>query len=212
MSKMSEKRNVDKWLDYTIEHSLIHCDMMVSPSPNTVTLALVIRGKCHVIRSGVAREVAERAIYVREAADEAVEYYTNYTGVFEQLAVHLNTKALFATTMRVDNLVEQRFEHAMLSALSSTISVDDIASMCCMSLSTFKRHFNTRYDISPHRWIQDVRLTLAYEILSTSDVSAEYAARLCGFNSSSYFISMFKTRYGITPSCVRQIARLKSNE
>lgn len=194
-------------LDYTIEHSVNHRDMVVLPVAGVVTIAIVIRGRCRIVRGNDVREVAESAVYLRDSDDEVVEYITSCTGVFEQVAVHINTKRLFATDCYVDGAMECRFEHAILRALTSTMPIDEVASECCMSLSTFKRHFRTRFKMSPHRWILDIRLQLAHEILSQYNISTEHVARMCSFSNISYFISIFRAKFGITPSCVRQMSR-----
>lgn len=196
-----------KRVEFSVEHSINHRDMVVSSNSEFTTIAYVIRGQCRVMRGGVAHHVPELSFYLREVHDEVVEYMTNSVGVFEQVAIHINTKSLFATDVRVDNDMERRFEHALLVALSSVMPIEEVASMCCMSLSTFKRHFRARFQMSPHRWIQSVRLRVAYEVVTTCDISTEHVARICGFSNVSYFTAMFRTAFGITPACARQMSR-----
>ena len=198
---------ISKRMDFSVEHSINHRDMVVSSSSEFSTIAYVIRGQCRVLRGGEARHIPELSFYLRESHDETVEYITNSVGVFEQVAIHINTKALFATDVHVDSDVERRFEHALLVALSSMMPIDEVASLCCMSLSTFKRHFRARFQMSPHRWIQSVRLRVAYEIITTCDISTEHISRMCGFSNVSYFTAMFRLTFGITPACARQMSR-----
>jgi AraC-like DNA-binding protein len=184
-----------KRADFNIEHSINHSDMVVSNSSEGSTIAYVIRGQCRVMRGGVVQSVPELSFYLRESKDETIEYITNSVGVFEQVAIHINTKSLFATDMRVDNDIERRFEHALLVALSSVMPMDEVASMCCMSLSTFKRHFRARFQMSPHRWIQSIRMRVAYELVTTCDISIEHIARMCSFSNVSYFTSIFRNTF-----------------
>ena len=207
MGNILDIEDVSKRMDFNVEHSINHRDMVVSGLSDCSTIAYVIRGRCRIMRGGVMRNIPEMSFYLRESNDEAIEYITNSVGVFEQIAIHINTKALFATDIRVDSDVERRFEHAMLMALSSVMPIDEVASLCCMSLSTFKRHFRARFQMSPHRWIQSIRLRVAYELVTTCDISIEHIARMCGFSNVSYFTSMFRTTFGITPACARQMAR-----
>lgn len=196
-----------KRIDFNIEHSINYRDMVVSSSSEFPTIAYVIRGQCRIVRGSDVRHIPELSFYLREPNDDVVEYVTNSVGVFEQVAIHVNTKVLFATDLRIDNDVERRFEHALLVALSSVMPIDEVASMCCMSLSTFKRHFRVRFQMSPHRWIQSVRMHVAYELVTTCDISIEHIARICGFGNVSYFTHIFRDRFDITPACARQMAR-----
>ncbi len=196
-----------KRIDFNIEHSINYRDMVVSSSSEFPTIAYVIRGQCRIVRGSDVRHIPELSFYLREPNDDVVEYVTNSVGVFEQVAIHVNTKVLFATDLRIDNDVERRFEHALLVALSSVMPIDEIASMCCMSLSTFKRHFRARFQMSPHRWIQSIRMRVAYELVTTCDISIEHIARMCSFSNVSYFTSIFRNTFDITPACARQMAR-----
>ena len=196
-------------IDYTTEHRLYHRDTVVRPEAGTATIGFILRGRCRIHHQGNIKDFAERRPYLLEGDESVVEYITNCTGVFEQLLLHINTKSLFATIDSVDASTEQRFEHAILRSLAEVMSIDTVASLCCMSLSTFKRNFRTRFHISPHRWMQTFRLQMAYEILSTYDITTEDVANMFGYTNLSYFTVLFRTRHGMTPNCVRQISRHK---
>lgn len=207
MRRISECGTMPMALDYKIEHSINHQDMLVSPCDGVVTIAMVIRGMCRITCGTDVRDIPELVIYIRDRDNEMLEYITNCTGVFEQVAIHFDTKKLFATDCRINQATEHRFQHAILMALASSMSVDDVAKECCMSLSTFKRHFRARYGLSPHCWMQVVRLKLANDMLSRYNIPMGYVLRLCNFRNSSYFIYLFRDTFGVTPSCARQISR-----
>lgn len=212
MSKSLEHSIITSRLDYTIEHTINHNDLMVSSLPDMATIAMVIRGRCRIISSSGVREIPELTVYLRDGSNEVIEYITNCTGVFEQVAVHINTKKLFATDCYVEEAAERRFEHAILRALILSTPIDGIASECCMSLSTFKRHFRARFNLSPHRLLLAMRLYMVRALLSRNELSTEYVTRMFGFNNGSYFISIFRDRFGATPTCARQISRYRSGE
>ena len=79
------------------------------------------------------------------------------------------------------------------------LSVQELAFLCNMSVSTFKRHFETQYKASPSRWFQEQRLELATQLLQKkanrpSDVYSEV-----GFENLSSFTKAFKEKYQTTP-------------
>lgn len=212
MAMTVEQMIIAKRLDYTIEHTINHSDMVVSSYPDAATVAMVIRGHCRIMSGSDVRDIPELSSYLRDNGNEIIEYMTNCTGVFEQVAVHINAKKLFATDSHVNEAAERRFEHAVLKALISPMPIDEIAAECCMSLSTFKRHFRARFGISPHRLILAIRMTIVHEILAQYEVATEYVTRMFSLSSGSYFISLFRDRFGVTPTCIRQMLKYKESD
>ena len=54
-------------------------------------------------------------------------------------------------------------------------------------------------------YIRDLRLGYAEELLMAREVMPiEEISRRCGFNSASYFISIFRQRYGVSPGSFRR--------
>jgi transcriptional regulator GlxA family with amidase domain len=47
------------------------------------------------------------------------------------------------------------------SNVHSNLKLEEIAFLCNMSLSTFKRHFIVEYNEAPGKWLQDKRLQRA---------------------------------------------------
>lgn len=99
---------------------------------------------------------------------------------------------------------EDKFIEAIVRGLTCSLSVDELASICCQSLSTFKRHFRLRYSLSPHRWFIEHRLLIARYVVEHTVMPTKDIAHLCCFSSVSRFIDLFKQRYGATPSQLRR--------
>lgn len=95
---------------------------------------------------------------------------------------------------------DERFARAIEYGIRSAAAVDELAEMCCQSVSTFKRHFRARYSMSPHRWFTLRKLEIAYKIILERDIAIVELTKLCGFNNPSHFIAAFRKRYGISPA------------
>ena len=95
---------------------------------------------------------------------------------------------------------DERFAQAIEYGLRSVVAVEELAEMCCQSVSTFKRRFRARYSISPHRWFTLRKLEIAYKIILERDIAIVELTKLCGFNNTSHFIAAFRKRYGISPA------------
>jgi len=82
------------------------------------------------------------------------------------------------------------------------LSIAEIAFLCKMSASNFKRKFKSFYETTPARWIKERRLEEAHKILSRN-LNKEYSiyelSYELGFNSASHFIKSFKEKYGTSP-------------
>jgi len=74
--------------------------------------------------------------------------------------------------------------------LDTSLQVDDLSKMDCMSPSHFYSHFKTEFGISPVEFINNDRIKLAVRLLQhTKHVYID-----CGFESRSYFNGVFKDR------------------
>mgnify|MGYP006108363751 CR=1 FL=1 len=86
------------------------------------------------------------------------------------------------------------------SKVHSNLKLEEIAFLCNMSLSTFKRHFINEYKLSPGKWLQDQRLHKAKETLEQGDLTPSDIYLDFGYNNLSNFSIAFKNKFGISPS------------
>jgi len=88
---------------------------------------------------------------------------------------------------------------AVTSHINSNITVEELAFLCNMSLSTFKRRFARIYSNSPNRWLLEKRMERAAKMLRQDDCKASEIYYELGYENLSSFIQSFKQIYGITP-------------
>lgn len=86
------------------------------------------------------------------------------------------------------------------SKIHSNLKLEEIAFLCNMSLSTFKRHFIKEYNVSPGKWLQDKRLQKAKEILEQGDLKPSDIYLDFGYNNLSNFSVAFKNKFGFNPN------------
>ena len=79
------------------------------------------------------------------------------------------------------------------------LTIQELAFLCNMSVSTFKREFERQYQTSPIRWFQHQRLEHSAFVLSTKQKRPIDLYEETGFESLSSFTQAFKQKYGITP-------------
>lgn len=88
--------------------------------------------------------------------------------------------------------------------LMNPVSLNDLAYLSGRSLSTFKREFQAIYNESPFHWIRNRRLEKAQELLIHSGLSVTDVCFTTGFENLAHFSKVFKNKYGIAPSQVKQ--------
>ena len=92
------------------------------------------------------------------------------------------------------------FKNTVENHLYNNISLNELALLCNMSLSTFKRHFKKIYKATPTEYIFDRRLEDSKKLLAISEQSIIDIAINSGFKSVSHYSRKFKEKYGIPPS------------
>jgi len=83
------------------------------------------------------------------------------------------------------------------------ISLEELAFLCYMTLSTFKRRFASLYGTSPKKWFQEKRMEKAAKMLRNSNLNLTEIHLELGYENLSSFIQSFKQVYGTTPKQYR---------
>lgn len=79
------------------------------------------------------------------------------------------------------------------------LTVEELAFLCNMSVSSFKRFFVKHYNQSPIKWFQDQRLQHAAMLLKSKKKRPSDIYLDIGYENLSSFIQAFKSKYGLTP-------------
>lgn len=123
----------------------------------------------------------------------------NYKELVIEYVTHLNGRVSV-----IDEREEERFARVLQYGIEHQATLAELADMCCLSLSTFKRRFRERMSMSPHEWFVRQRMMLAYRIISEVDISTSELSKLCCFNNASHFITVFKRHFRTTPNRLRR--------
>lgn len=84
-------------------------------------------------------------------------------------------------------------------------SIDEIASMCGVSSSGFRRLFREYSGKTPIEYRNSLKLDKAKNMLLGSDASIASISDALGYESSAYFCRFFKKKTGMTPSEYREM-------
>lgn len=95
------------------------------------------------------------------------------------------------------------FKQIIENSLFSNCTMDELAQMTNLSLSSFKREFKKNYDDSPANYIRNKRLEKAAELLKVSKERITDIAFDCGFNDLANFSTLFHEKFNCSPSAYR---------
>ncbi|MBB6462306.1 helix-turn-helix domain-containing protein [Flammeovirga kamogawensis] len=95
---------------------------------------------------------------------------------------------------------DSSFKVSVEQNIFSSLSLEEIAFLCNMSLSTFKRHFKLEYNISPGKWLRDKRLEKAKELLEMENRTPSDIYMDLGYHNLSNFSNAFKKKFGVSPT------------
>lgn len=92
--------------------------------------------------------------------------------------------------------IEQHFQES--------ISGEDIARSVNLSESRLRYLFKLAYGYSPHRYLTDVRIAAAKELLWNTDIPISDISESCGFGCQQYLNEVFKKNVGVSPGEYRK--------
>lgn len=95
--------------------------------------------------------------------------------------------------------VGQRLSQVVDAHWQRNLGLNELAFLCGMSLSTFKRAFRAHYGTAPGKWLQERRLKHASHLLVAERRRASEVFELVGYANHSVFSQSFKKHFGLSP-------------
>ena len=105
---------------------------------------------------------------------------------------------------RAPDAGDRQLKVTVESNLDHTVTVEELAFLCNMSLSTFKRKFARIYGVPPNKWLLQKRMELAADLLLHQREKPSEVYHKVGYENHSSFTQSFKQVYGVTPSDFQQ--------
>ncbi len=124
---------------------------------------------------------------------------------FEELMLYLLNKYGTAFEKYLQSLISKEgsaFKRVIENNVYSNLKIDELAFLCQMSLSTFKRNFIKEYQSSPGKWLQDKRLRKAKELMKDGKLKSSDIYMDFGYNNLSNFSAAFKNKFGKSPNLI----------
>lgn len=125
------------------------------------------------------------------------------------LAVHLlRHHSNLSATPEVDRplLTSRRLNRAldyMTAHLNRPISLSELATVCGLSSTHFSRAFREAMGQPPHAYLVGLRMERAIDLLEQTRLPITEVALSCGFDQPQYFATVFRRKFGLSPSAWR---------
>lgn len=144
----------------------------------------------------------KRAIIIAEAQE------ANYQQALSGIACNLLGMCIYLSRNKtfISNDISTKINQAKMRIHEdiSSIKPEDIAKSMHMSYSKFRKIFKEYTGFAPSQYIQEVKITLAKEMLTNTAMSIKEIAFELGYDNSDYFFTVFRKMTGITPLSYRK--------
>lgn len=101
---------------------------------------------------------------------------------------------------------------AVLENPAASHTVESLAAAAGMSRASFAERFSQAFHQTPIDFVQKVRLRIAAQLLTTTDLPVNVIASSIGYASRSYFSRAFRAAYGLDPKTYRQVSGQEERE
>jgi AraC family transcriptional regulator, exoenzyme S synthesis regulatory protein ExsA len=127
---------------------------------------------------------------------------------FEEIMLYLCDRYPQDFLPLLDSLTATSFDLPLRKVVESNVynnlSMEELAFLCNMSLSTFKRKFEEVYGAPPARWFHLKKMQQAAFLLKHRNVKASEIHHELGYENLSSFVQAFKKEFGKTPKVYQQ--------
>lgn len=118
--------------------------------------------------------------------------------------LHMDPERFRAIRIITNDRKQLQIKKVVESHVGQLITVDELAFLCHMSTSTFKRRFREIYNTTPQKWLLTRKLEMAAELLRSTGESPSGVYLKVGYQNHSSFSEAFRNHFGSTPSEYQQ--------
>lgn len=170
-----------------------------------IYLPLEIVGIIHQLQS-LAHENSLNSIYLEAKILECIAILANEISKSPENAfsnqinygnINIGSRTIKLTSSDIHAI--QKAHDIITNNYADPPSIDALSKMVFLNKQKLKAGFSKHYHISIGEYTNQIRMNVAANLLSTTDLSIEDIARKVGYNYSANFSKMFKKTYGKTP-------------
>jgi len=117
--------------------------------------------------------------------------------------ISLGNKNMFIQMLQFRKPARMELKKIVDQYYATPVTLPELAYLSGRSPSSFKRDFQSAYNMPPAKWIREKRLEKAKEMLQNTPFPVNEICYSMGFENISHFSRIFKEHYGQSPSNYR---------
>jgi len=146
-----------------------------------------------------AEHLRERLVHSLEEAGTLQEMVTVFQDSVAELRKFTEQPSALGKSRNLEQVRDYLDEHSR-----EPLRIQRLAKMAGVSVSTFSRRFKAMAGLGVEAYLQNLRISEAKRLLTSTRFTVARIAGECGFKSVSYFIHLFRKKTGTSPEKFRQ--------
>ncbi len=147
---------------------------------------------------------------------DSLQFYFDHPQLVSEELLKLKLKELLLLLVKTDSSetlvqllaglftkAELDFKKTIEVNLFNNFSLEELAALTNLSLSSFKREFTKHYGTSPAKYIRSRKLEKAAQLLKGTSLRISDIAIDCGFGDLAHFSKSFQKEYTLSPTDYR---------
>ena len=196
-------------------------EIVYMPKGSSYTVSSKNSGNCYAINFDISENVdfepfsfklKNSPAFIKEF-EKATELWRNRSTAFNMQCKSIlynilsmmqneyNSKYIARSTA---NLIAPAIEYIKKNYTNENISVPNLAKMCDISEDYFRKIFKSTFGVSPRKYINEMKISYAKELITSGIYTITEAAELSGYTDMSYFSREFKKVFGVCPADYRK--------
>ena len=122
-----------------------------------------------------------------------------YLGIFLTILLQNYKKSENISIMQLEEIANYMDSH-----YADNITLESLVKRSGMCRSLFISKFKENFGLTPIKYLNDIRMNNACELLFNTDMQIKEIAIKCGFYDGNYFIKLYKEHFGVAPATNRR--------
>lgn len=176
-------------------------------------------GRCIDVFFETNSPMPESAIHIKDSSTEmrnrfvellhiwsskSMGYYTRTMSQFYGMITLQNSYTLFYLPQDMRQRLQTAGQYIEAHYLDPNFDCHVLAELSGLSYSYFRKLFTAAHGMPPARYVANMRMNYAKELLISNKFSVSEIAERCGYSDIYYFSSAFKRIFGKPPSAYKQ--------
>lgn len=126
-------------------------------------------------------------------------YIHECNSIIYRILMHIEREYLHTKHSAADERLNEAVDFIHDNFTKGDFSIDELAQLCNMSGTYFRKLFMKKYQMTPLEYINKLKTQYATELLKSNYYTVSEIAEKCGFQNIYYFSSFIKKATGISP-------------